>query len=211
MSERLSLSDLAEIQTSGGAFSERAVRSSGTPGPTHHGAPVHFAPAHPGERMGNEASVFPDPDGDPLRAAWSEGYQAGLAEPGSHHMPFQTEAIAEQIAGLREGIDARLAHQLQVAVVALARQLLTDAPFDESSLQRRIGVALEMLGPAPGLTCRCHPDALDSARSMLPADVAVRADLALAPNGFELDHDTGGVAEGPEEWARALSQALARC
>lgn len=202
MSDRLSLSDLAQIQSGGHGFAQRSAR----PVPVAV-EPVHFTPAH--DRAGGEAAAFPDPDGDPLRAAWAEGFEAGRAE--SAGGVLCPDAIAEQIAGLGREVDAQTAERLERAVVALARQLLTDAPFDQASLRRRMAAALAMLSPAVPLTGRCHPDAVKDARALLPAEVDVRADPSLAPNAFVLQSLDGGVADGPDEWGRALALALARC
>ena len=207
MSERLSLDGWAALQQEAGFAERPAVRQAS--GSTD--APVHFAPAHPGERMGHGPAAFPDPDGDPLRAAWTEGYEAGVAEARGHEVPFTAWAVAEQIARLGKRIDARLAERLERAAVALASQLLEEAVLDRASLERRLPVALAALATTTSLSARCHPDALEAARSLLPADVTLSADPAFAPNAFQLECAEAGVADGPEEWGRALADALARC
>ena len=200
MSDRLSLSDLARLQELGDGFAPHVPHSPARP--------IHFSPE--GGGAGSSDRLFPDPDGDPLRDAWADGHAAGLAQGADVAVTRCAADLAEQLRALAVGREEGLAERLHVTVVALARQLLAEAPFDEAALERRIARALALLGDTPPLRCRCHPDAVATARSLLPG-VMVEPDPSLAPNEVRLATEAGGLADGPEEWAAALTDALARC
>ena len=204
MTERLSLSELARWQQSAAGFSPRPAAPT-----MAAGQPVHFSPDRPAAAPAG--SPFPDPEADPLRAAWADGHRAGLAEGDATDMGEMAARVAGEIERIGRAADDGLAERLILTVVALARQLLADAPFDEGALARRVELALARLGDTPPLTCRCHPDAEAAARALLPDGVAIHVDPALAPNALTLDTATGGLADGPEEWAEALRAALAEC
>lgn len=203
MPDRLSLSDLGRLQESGDGFSPG--RATSAPEPVR---PVHFAPGRPAPVAA--ASPFPDPDADPLRAAWAEGHAAGRTQGADADTRRCAADLAARLDRLGRA-DEGLAERLRATVVALARQLLAEAPLDEAALDRRIARALACLGATPPILCRCHPDAARAVRALLPDTVAVVVDAGLAPNEVALSTETGGLRDGPEEWGADLARALAEC
>ena len=207
MSDRLSLSDLGRLPAAGAGFRARPLEATApTPRGASDAAPVHFAPGRPAGAA--PTAGIPDPQDDPLRAAWSDGFAAGRAVTPDQDV---LHALSTQFARLGARVDAALADRLRETVLALCRQLLSDAAFDPAELERRVAVALDRLGEVAAVACRCHPDAAETARALLPDGVRIAADAALAPNAFVLDTAHGGVSDGPEEWGRALAAALAEC
>lgn len=204
MPDRLSLLDFGRLQESVDGFSPR--RTSAPPDTVR---PVHFAPGQPAPAA--TGSLFPDPDADPLRAAWAEGHAAGLAHGVDVDARRCAASLAVQLDRLGQVKEEGLAERLRSTVVTLARQLLAEAPFDEASLKRRIARALACLGEAAPVRCRCHPDAERAARALLPGTVTIVVDAGLAANELALSTATGGLTDGPEEWAAALARALAEC
>ena len=58
---------------------------------------------------------------------------------------------------------------------------------------------------------RLHPDDLALIAGQLPEGLPVLADPVLERGGLRVETSNGGVEDGPEQWRRAIAEALSAC
>lgn len=161
----------------------------------------------------------PEPDPvDPLAIAFAEGHAAGIAEARA-----EAAACAEADADARDRLalsfarlDAALEEQLQLrlrdTVAALCEAAIAPLALDETALVVRIGRAVSMLARADDeRVIRLHPDDLALVSDRLSAEWQVSPDPSLARGSIRVETSTGGVEDGPEQWRRAIAEALHQC
>ena len=155
---------------------------------------------------------------DPVAIAWAEGFSAGAAE-------AQTRAAqhAEADTAAREGLelafaklDAQLAEQLRQrlrdTVAALCEAAIAPLALDGAALIERIERAVSMLSRADDeRIIRLHPDDITLVSEKFAADWQVLPDHTLERGALRVETATGGVEDGPEQWRRAISEALHLC
>ncbi|MDJ0979139.1 MAG: FliH/SctL family protein [Erythrobacter sp.] len=102
-----------------------------------------------------------------------------------------------------------LAQDLSETVLALCRQVIGEYAIDDAAVLSRCQRAAERLGAGPSdLTLYLNPETrakLDE--SALPG-WTLAEDPALAPGSLRLTSADGSVRDGPEDWARAIAEAL---
>lgn len=155
---------------------------------------------------------------DPLDQAWHEGFAAGKAE-GEAQAAAREQAEADQRARLELGLarlDAeqseQLRRQLIATVAALCEASLAPLALDPELLARRVGIAVAMLARADDArVLRLHPEDLALIARQLPAGLQVEADPALERGALRIEGAHGGVEDGPEQWRRAVIEALSLC
>ena len=159
----------------------------------------------------------PEPE-DPLALAWAEGHAAGVAQARA-----EAEARAAEDAAAREGLalslqrlDAQLAEELRLrlrdTVVALCETAILPLALDQSALMDRIERAVSMLSRADDdRTIRLHPEDLAFLAPQMPAAWRMVADPALERGALRIETPGGGVEDGPEQWRRAIAEALHQC
>lgn len=155
---------------------------------------------------------------DPVALAWAEGHAAGVAQART-----EAEARAAEDAAAREGLalslqrlDAHLAEELRLrlrdTVVALCETAILPLALDQSALMDRIERAVAMLSRADDdRTIRLHPEDLAFLAPQMPAQWRVAADPALERGAVRIETPGGGVEDGPEQWRRAIAEALHQC
>ena len=155
---------------------------------------------------------------DPLDQAWHEGFAAGRAEAeAAAHLREESDAAARAKLDLSFAkLDAeqaeRLRGRLVETVAALCEASLAPLALDSDLLARRAAAAAAMLARADDdRVLSLHPDDMALIAAQLPADLPVEADPALERGALRIDGAQGGVEDGPENWHRAIAEALSRC
>ncbi|MGB3471833.1 MAG: FliH/SctL family protein [Erythrobacter sp.] len=165
--------------------------------------------------VGDLAQNAPDTRDNALEMARSDGFAQGYAEADR----LAKAALAEnqeQFRRLRLGfqqMDASareaLASDLEATVHALCAQVLGDYALDQAALVTRCAAAAEKLGAGPAdLTLHLNPETRASLDDAALASWTVVEDATLAPGALRLTSADGAVRDGPEDWARAIAEAL---
>lgn len=155
---------------------------------------------------------------DPAAIAWAEGHAAGLAEARAlmaEHAAID-DAAREILALSFSRLDARLQEELRLrlrdTVSALCESALAPLAFDEDALVRRIDKAVSMLARADDeRVIRLHPEDLKLVSPRLSAEWQVLPDPTLERGALRVESTNGGVEDGPEQWRRAIAEALHQC
>ncbi len=155
---------------------------------------------------------------NPLTLAWADGHAAGFAE---------AETAAADLAGHEAAargklelslarLDAELAEALRQRLLATVEVLcgaaIAPLALDKTLLATRVARAAAMLARADDeRVLRLHPDDLALIAAQLPDGLPVLADPALERGGLRVETSNGGVEDGPEQWRRAITEALNGC
>lgn len=151
---------------------------------------------------------------DPVAEAQAAGFAQGLAA---------GRAEAEADSGSREKLclsfarlDAERTEALRLAlrdtVVALCEATLAPLALDGPALARRVERAVALFARADDeCVIRLNPDDLTLAQDLLPGDWTFRPDPALARGALRVETKSGGAEDGPEQWRRAIAEALDLC
>lgn len=161
--------------------------------------------------------VVPDPV-DPVASAWDEGYAAGSAEAAANAAAISEENARAQAAITLSfaRLDAQLAEDLRqklfLTVEALCEAAIAPLAFDKEALAARVERAAAMLARADDeRVLRLHPDDFKLVARHLPAGLEVLPDPALERGAIRVETAAGGVEDGPENWRRAIAEALGQC
>jgi flagellar assembly protein FliH len=153
---------------------------------------------------------------DPAETAFSEGYAKGFED-----ATAKAKSQADQDAAARGKIETaferlaeaeglRLEERLRETVLALCEHTLAPLATDLDALTARISRALTALRRSEDeRLLRLHPDDLALLANRLPAGVKVEVDPSLARGELRVETADGGLEDGPEQWRRALAEALA--
>lgn len=102
-----------------------------------------------------------------------------------------------------------LAQDLQSTVLALCERVLGDYAADPDALVRRCTAAAERLGAGPKeLTVHLNPETRARLAPEALADWKLADDPELAPGALRVSGPQGAARDGPQDWMRALSEAL---
>lgn len=155
------------------------------------------------------------PPPDPVATAQAEAYARGL---GDGRAEAEAEARARAAALRRfafafDRIDAELselfAQRLTETVVALCEATLTPLALDRRALADRVERAALMYSRADDdRVIRLNPDDLALVAPLLPPEWVFRPDSALERGALRVETTTGGVEDGPAQWARAIREML---
>jgi flagellar assembly protein FliH len=155
---------------------------------------------------------------DPIGLAWQEGFNAGLAEAleEAAAIAAQTDAAREKLALSFARLDAALEEELRLrlreTVAALCQAAIAPLALDGDALARRVEKAVSMLTRADDdRVIRLHPEDMALVGERLAADWTILPDPALARGALRVETATGGVEDGPEQWRRAIAEALHQC
>lgn len=174
------------VENGGGAFGEAA------PGP-------------PGDAMASNA------DEHQKEQAFQAGEAAGraAAEAEAKARDAAREGLRSALARLDEVALQALRHQLAETVAQLCEGVLAPLALDREALMRRVVEAARLLGEAPA---RCvlhlHPDDIARLDPHWAQDWRINPDPSLPPGGLRLEAPDGAIADGPDEWRRAIAAAL---
>ncbi len=159
----------------------------------------------------------PEPD-NPLAAAFAEGYAQGA----DHARAEAAAALAGEVEAraaldlsftrLDAEIAETLRQRLAETVTALCEAALAPHALDHAALVTRIERAVAMLARADDeRVIRLHPEDLKLVAPRLPDDWKLIEDPALPRGGLRVETANGGVEDGPAQWRRAITEALAQC
>lgn len=152
---------------------------------------------------------------DPAETAYSEGYVRGFED-----ATAQAKAQAEEDAAATKRIEGtfermseaealKLEERLRETVLALCEHTLAPLATDIDALTTRISKALSALRRSEDeRVLRLHPDDLALLASRLPEGIKTEADPSLARGELRVETAEGGLEDGPEQWRRALAEAL---
>ncbi len=147
--------------------------------------------------------------------AYRRGFSDGAAQSTQSAQAALTES-REQYRRLRlsfqtldTGARDALAGDLNATVLALCGQVLGDYALDRDALLARCHAAAARLGGGPGgLTLTLHPETRGLIDDTALAGWTLAEDATLAPGALRLTGPDGSVREGPEDWSRAIAEAL---
>lgn len=155
---------------------------------------------------------------DPFAQGWAEGYAKGLgdAQEAAAQLIAEQETAREKIefalGRLDAAMQAELQDRLRETVIALCEQAIAPAAIDPVALTRRVEVAAAMLARAEDQrVIRLHPEDLALIAARLPEDWHFEPDATLERGALRVEGATGGVEDGPEQWRRAINEALRQC
>lgn len=163
------------------------------------------------------------PSADPAGPDAGAGHERALAEAHARGMAEARAAceaeraaheaarggLALAFAQLDQAARLALRQQLTETVAALCEQVIEPALIDHGALEQRCTALAEALGEAPAAcTLHLHPDDLALLSSATRERWSVRTDPALARGSLRLEGGEGVVADGPDEWRRAIAAAL---
>lgn len=164
-----------------------------------------------------EATPEPRND-DPISQAFADGYMKGAEE-----TLLQARVTAAEEAAARGRIETaldrlgeaetlRLEERLRETVLALCQEAMAPLAIDPTGLRARIRKALDLLRRAEDdRILRLHPEDLALVADRLPDGLKVEPDPALQRGGLRIETAEGGVEDGPEQWRRAIAEALRLC
>lgn len=157
------------------------------------------------------AAPAPDPLAEAVARAFADGEAAGRAA-----AALEADERGERQRALRLGfrmLDEAalgvLAEDLAATVLTLAQGVLGEAAIDRNGLLARCRAAAQRIGGAPGaLALHLHPaDAELLGEDALPGWQVIE-DPALERGALRIEGPDSSVADGPEEWRRAIAAAV---
>ena len=162
-------------------------------------------------------SLLPVP-ADPLAQAFADGHAAGFSEAETAAAVLaKSDAAARAMIELSLArLDTELAEALRQRLLATIEMLCEAAiaplALDRKLLAERVARAAAMLARADDeRLLRLHPDDLALIAAQLPDGLSVLADPALERGALRVETSNGGVEDGPQQWRRAITEALSAC
>ncbi len=158
-------------------------------------------------------------EGSENEDAQAQDYHRGFADGQAKASHAAEQALAEsreRFKQLRLGFQTldtcardALAGDLNATVLALCMQVLGDYALDHDALIARCHAAAARLGSGPAaLTLTLHPETRALLNDSTLADWTITEDTTLLPGALRLTGPDGSVREGPDDWSRAIAQAL---
>ena len=149
-----------------------------------------------------------------LAAAFEEGRLRGRseAERDAAHEQTERRKLGSALRRMDEDMVTRLGEQLSATVAALCEATLQPLTLDTELLARRCSRAAAMIDDShSACVLHLHPDDIARLDDEFLSNWRIEPDPALAQGALRLEGGEGGIADGPEEWQRALAEALAAC
>lgn len=157
-----------------------------------------------------------DPVAQAREEAHAQGYAEGHAE--AEHDFLQREALRARFAFSFDRIDGQCAEQLRNrlmdTVMALCEATLAPLALDKEALAMRVQRAVAMFSRADDdRVIRLNAEDLELVRDSLPEDWTFVVDPTLEAGALRVETSSrgmegGGVEDGPEQWRRAIAEAL---
>ncbi|QIQ87132.1 FliH/SctL family protein [Erythrobacter sp.] len=145
-----------------------------------------------------------------LAAARAEGEAAGRAAARAESEAGEQHARALRLAfrALDGAAMDALAADLAETVIALCSQAIEGWTPAPETLAERCRAAAQRLGAAPGaLALHLHPDDIEAVGGAL-AGWRIEPDPSLERGALRLEGADGTLCDGPEEWRRAIAEAV---
>ena len=152
---------------------------------------------------------------DVVDVAAAEAYARGLAEGiarAAAEAAEERDAIGQLSLGFSR-LDAEAAsaigQHLTQEVAALCEQIIEPALIDRTMLARRCSALAAQLGSAPAACAlHLHPDDVALLADDMMAGWTIRPQPGLPRGSLRLEGPDGIIADGPDEWRRAIAAAL---
>ena len=181
---------------------------------------ARFVPS--GERTAHKAAALSrgplHPEEDPVQQAFADGYAQGSedARRAAQVEMAESDAARHRIETALASMDEALVHQLhdrlRQTVLTLCETVLAEVAVDADALARRVSAAAAMLARAEDArVIRLHPEDLALVHSRLPEAWHCEPDSTLERGAIRVEGANGGVEDGPEQWRRAIEDALRQC
>jgi flagellar assembly protein FliH len=155
---------------------------------------------------------------DPIAVAWADGHAAGYAEAMLEaERSIATDAAARGALTLAlQRLDAAQAEALRerlcAVVTALCETALAPLALDVAALAVRAERAVAAIARADEAVTVCfNPADLPLVAARAAAGWTVTADPALERGALRVDGGAGGIEDGPEQWRRAIAEAVTGC
>lgn len=155
---------------------------------------------------------------DVAEKAYRAGYEDGQL---SARADFDAQLTAERAA--RSAIELAFARfdaesalslreNLRATVLALCEDAILPLALDMDGLARRVETAAAMFQRRHDeRTILLHPDDLALVKDHVSDSLDLRADASVERGGLRVETEDGGVEDGPEQWRRAIEEALGSC
>lgn len=155
---------------------------------------------------------------DPLAIAYTEGFAAGVDQ-----ALAEAQALALAEAEARSGLALSLSRldvamaetlrqRLEETVIALCEATLAPLALDRDALAARIERAVAMFTRADDeRVIRLNPDDAALLAPDMAADWTLSPDPSLERGALRIETASGGLEDGPEQWRRAIVEALRAC
>jgi flagellar assembly protein FliH len=176
-------------------------------------ADPRFAEAGPARAPAHAEDAPPPPD--PLALAHALGFAEGeaaaraTAEAQSTRAENARARLDLAFARLDAELTEQLRQRLTETVAALCEATLAPLALDRPLLADRVRRAVALFSRADDeRVIRLNPDDLEAVRPLLPADWTFAPDPALAPGALRVETASGGAEDGPDQWRRAIAEAL---
>lgn len=159
-----------------------------------------------------------DPPEDPVALAYAEGLAIGAAKARAdaaetaHANDEARAALALSFARLDDQMAEELRLRLRDTVAALCEAAIAPLALDETALMARIKRGVSMLARVDDeRLIQLHPDDLALVAPRLLQEWTVQPDPTLTRGAIRVEAANGGVADGPEQWRCAITEALEQC
>lgn len=191
-------------------MSRIAYASLGRPGAFTPSARYAREPATPVP----DAPVETDPAADAYTNGYRDGLAAARAEAETALQRERRERGLIELAFARFDADSALAlrENLRATVLALCEDAILPLALDAEGLARRIETAAAMFQRRHDQRIiLIHPDDLALVRGSVSDTLDLVPDASVERGGLRVETDDGGVEDGPEQWRRAIAEALGSC
>jgi flagellar assembly protein FliH len=160
------------------------------------------------------------PAADPIAEARAQGYEQGLmdAREAAEREVEDANLRREKLELALRKLDGDLAEQfrqrLLETVVALCEATLAPLALDEAALLRRVERAAAMFTRADDeRVLRLHPQDLALIQAQVPEDYVMTPEPNLPRGTIRVEcrsngMEVGGAEDGPDQWRRAIIEAL---
>lgn len=190
-------------------MSRIAYASLGRPGAFTPNARFTRSPAAP-----QADPVATDPAADAYAIGYRDGQAAARAEAEEALRNERHQRAMIELAFARFDADSALAlrENLRATVIALCEDAILPLALDLDGLSRRIETAAAMFQRRHDeRTILLHPDDLALVREHVSDTLDLVADPTVERGGLRVETEDGGVEDGPEQWRRAIEEALGSC
>lgn len=181
------------------------------------GRPGAFTPSGRYTRTPEVAAPEPvavDPAADAYGTGYREGHAAARAEAEAELMRERQERARIELAFARFDAESALAlrENLRTTVLALCEDAVLPLALDRDGLARRIEAAAAMFQRRHDeRTILIHPDDLALVKDSVSDALELVPDPSVERGGLRVETEDGGVEDGPEQWRRAIAEALDSC
>ena len=189
-------------------MSRVAYSALGRPGgftPSAHYAPVVVEEAPP---------VAVDAAAEAYRSGFEDGQVSARADAEAQLARERAERNAIELAFARFDVESAqsLRELLRATVHALCDDAVLPLALDSKALAARIELAAAMLQRKHDQRIiHIHPDDLALVRDSVAPELELLPDASVERGGLRVETEDGGVEDGPQQWRRAIAEALDSC